>query len=212
MWRIAPAGDQALLIILGTTIDPALLGEVVALERALKEQRPSGLISTVPAYASLLCRFDPEQTDGPSLEQRIRAFEGKLEPSLTTGTTLEIPTRYDGPDLEEVAAKTSLAVNDVIEVHAKHEYLVYCIGFAPGFTYCGELPAELSVSRRTTPRTRVPAGSVGIAGRQTGVYAVESPGGWNLIGRTDVQLFDVGATPPARLKPGDRIRFVPRSA
>ena len=212
MWRIAAAGDRALLITLGTAIDPALLGDVVALERALEQRRPSGLISMVSAYASLLCRFDPEKTDGASLEQQIRAFEGNVEPSLKTGTILEIPTRYDGADLEEVAAKAHLSVNNVIELHANREYLVYCIGFAPGFTYCGELPAELSVPRRTAPRTRVPVGSVGIAGRQTGIYAVESPGGWNLIGHSDVPLFDVGATPPARLKPGDRVRFVPRSA
>jgi KipI family sensor histidine kinase inhibitor len=157
----------------------------------------------------LLCRYDPQQTDVEQLENRIRALEVSLTSSLEPGPLLEIRTRYDGADLDEVAAETKLTPAQVIELHSGREYLVYCIGFAPGFTYCGELPAELTVPRRITPRTKVPAGSVAIAGRQTGIYAVESPGGWNLIGHTDVRLFDVGVTPPARLKPGDRIRFVP---
>ena len=212
MWQIAPAGDQALLITVGTIVEPALLGQVLALDRALRRARPSGLISTVPAYASLLCRFDPQQTDVAQLEPQIRGFEGNLTWSLEPGPLLDIPTRYDGADLGEVAAKTNMTPAQVVERHAGREYLVYCIGFAPGFTYCGEVPAELSVPRRITPRTTVPAGSVAIAGRQTGIYAVESPGGWNLIGHTDVQLFDVAATPPARLGPGDRIRFIPQSS
>ena len=97
----------------------------------------------------------------------------------------------------------------VIELHAGREYLVYCVGFAPGFTYCGALDDQLDVPRRASPRARVAAGSVGIAGSQTGIYAVESPGGWNLIGRTDLRLFDPAADPPARFQPGDRLRFVP---
>lgn len=211
MWRIAPAGDQAILIELGTAIDPATLGEVLALERALQQARLSGLISTVPAYASLLCRFDPERTNGPRLEHDVRAFEGKLDTSLQRGTIFEIPTRYDGADLSDVAARTNLTPDQVVELHADREYLVYCIGFAPGFTYCGELPGALEVPRRSSPRTVVPAGSVAIAGRQTGIYAVESPGGWNLIGRTESALFDTGKNPPTRFKPGDRIRFLPLS-
>ena len=99
----------------------------------------------------------------------------------------------------------------VIEAHARREYLVYCVGFAPGFTYCGALPDQLAVPRLASPRVRVSAGSIGIAGRQTGIYAVESPGGWNLIGRTALRLFDPAADPPARFKPGDRLRFIPTS-
>lgn len=211
MWRIAPAGDQAILITLGTAIDPATLGEVLALERALQQARPSGLISAVPAYASLLCRFDPDRTDHLRLEHDARSFEGKLDTSLERGPAFDIPTRYDGADLEDVAARTNLTPDQVVELHAGRDYLVYCIGFAPGFTYCGELPIALEVPRRSSPRTIVPAGSVAIAGRQTGIYAVESPGGWNLIGRTEMALFDVTKNPPAGFKPGDRIRFVPRS-
>lgn len=212
MWRIAWAGDGALLITIGTDIDPTLLGEVLALDRELKHARPSGLISTVPAYGSLLFRYDPEQTDAGRLAQEIRAFEGNLTSSLASGRLFDIPTRYDGADLEEVAATTNLSAADVIQLHSNREYLVYCIGFAPGFTYCGELPPELSVPRRATPRIKVPAGSVAIAGGQTGIYPVESPGGWNLIGHTDFNLFDIAADPPARLAPGDRVRFVPQTS
>lgn len=209
MWHIAAAGDRALLVTLGRSIDPELLGQVLALDQALQDRRPSGLLSTVPAYASLLCTYDPGVTDAARLEDSIRKFEGRVDASIPSGPVVDVPTRYDGPDLADVALKTNLTPAGVIDLHAGREYLVYCVGFAPGFTYCGPLPNELSVPRLASPRTRVPAGSVGIAGRQTGVYAVESPGGWNLIGRTALRLFDPSANPPARVKPGDRLRFVP---
>src|ERR1700730_597459 len=209
MWHIAPAGDQALLVRLGTAIAPELLGQGPALDRALQDSRPSGLLSTVAAYASLLCRFDPGVTDTARLEASIRALEGHLDASIPSGAGVDIPTRYDGPDLADVALTKHLKPADVVNLHASREYLVYCVGFAPGFAYCGSLPDGLSVPRLASPRTRVPAGSVGIAGRQTGIYAVESPGGWNLIGRTTLRLFDTAADPPARFKAGDRLRFVP---
>ena len=190
-------------------IHPALLGQVLALDRALHDQRPAGLLSSVPSYASLLCRFDPTVTDASRLEDAIRQYERRLDPSIPTGPLVDVPTQYDGPDLADVARKTDLTPAGVIEAHAGREYLVYSIGFAPGFTYCGTLPDALEVPRLASPRVRVPAGSVAIAGRQTGIYAVASPGGWNLIGRTDLPLFDINATPPVRFKPGDRIRFVP---
>jgi KipI family sensor histidine kinase inhibitor len=211
MWHIAAAGDRTLLVTLGGSIDPTLLGEVLALDRALQDRRPRGLLSTLPAYASLLCRYDPDVTDAPRLEASIRQLEGLVEGSVPSGSVVDIPTRYDGPDLADVALKTGLTPADVIDVHAGREYLVYCVGFAPGFTYCGALSAQLSVPRLASPRLHVPAGSVGIAGRQTGIYAVDSPGGWNLIGRTALRLFNPTADPPARFKPGDRLRFVPTS-
>ncbi len=209
MWQVAAAGDRALLVTVGTIIDPALLGEVLALDQALQNRRPRGLVSTVPAYASLLCHYDAAVTDAARLEDTIRQLEGMVESSIPSGAIFDIPTQYDGPDLPEVALKTNLTPARVIEQHAGREYLVYCVGFAPGFTYCGTLPDHLAVPRMASPRLRVPAGSIGIAGRQTGIYAVESPGGWNLIGRTARRLFDAAADPPVRLKPGDRLRFVP---
>jgi KipI family sensor histidine kinase inhibitor len=209
MWRIVPAGDQALLITIGSAIDPELLAQVLALDEALQDRRPAGLLSTVPAYASLLCCYDPDVTDAARLEDAIRHLEGRVDPSVPIGPIVDVPTRYDGPDLADVALKTNLTPIGVIDAHAGCEYLVYCVGFAPGFTYCGSVPEQLAVPRLASPRPRVPAGSIGIAGRQTGIYAVESPGGWNLIGRTDIQLFDPTGDPPARFKTGDRLRFVP---
>jgi KipI family sensor histidine kinase inhibitor len=210
VWRITPAGDRALLVTIGTDINPGMLGEVLALDRALADARVKGLTGTVPAYASLLCRFDAALTDATQLEREVRAFEGRLTPSIPAGPVMDVPTWYDGTDLAAVAHATNLSPGQVVESHASQEYLVYCVGFAPGFTYCGELSAELAVPRLASPRPRVPAGSVAIAGRQTGIYAVASPGGWHLIGRTGLTLFDAEADPPARLKPGDRIRFVPQ--
>ena len=211
MWVVAPAGDRALLVTVGRTIDPRLLGQVLALDQALRVRRPTGLLTTVPAYASLLCHFDPEVTDAARLEAAIRQLEGEVDASVPIGSIVDVPTRYDGPDLADVALKANLTPAGVIEAHARREYLVYCVGFAPGFTYCGALPDQLAVPRLASPRVRVSAGSIGIAGRQTGIYAVESPGGWNLIGRTALRLFDPMADPPARFKPGDRLRFIPTS-
>jgi len=209
VWQIAAAGDRALLVTISRTIDPTILGEVLSLDRALHDRPPHGLIGTVMAYASLLCNYDPAVTDGGHLASEMRTFEGRLDSSLPARSVIDVPTRYDGPDLAEVAAKINLAAAAVVELHAGREYLVYCVGFAPGFTYGGVLDDQLVLPRLASPRTRVPAGSVGIAGSQTGMYAVESPGGWNLIGRTDMRLFDLAADPPARFKPGDRLRFVP---
>jgi KipI family sensor histidine kinase inhibitor len=211
MWHVAPAGDRALLITLGGSIDPELLGQVLALDRALQERRPTGLVNTVPAYASLLCQYDPDLTDSARLEDSIRRLEGQVDASVPSGPVVDIPTRYDGPDLADVALKTNLTPADVVHAHAGREYLVYCVGFAPGFTYCGALSDQLAVPRLASPRIRVSAGSIGITGRQTGMYAVESPGGWNLIGRTALRLFDPATDPPARFKPGDRLRFIPTS-
>jgi len=211
VWQITRAGDRALLVTVGRTIDPSLLGQVLALDKALAGHRLSGLISTVPAYASLLCHYDPGVTDAARLEASILKLEGHVDPAMELGSVVDVPTRYDGPDLASVALATTLTPAGVIEMHAGREYLVYCVGFAPGFTYCGALPDQLSVPRLASPRLRVSAGSIGIAGRQTGIYAVESPGGWNLIGRTALRLFDPAADPPARFKPGDRLRFIPTS-
>lgn len=208
-WRIDPAGDQALLVRLGSSIDARLLSETLALEAALKNLQLPGLANTVPAYASLLCHYDPQRIDASALEKEIRKLEGTLTPAELAGDETEIPTTYDGPDLPDVAERTGSTVQEIIGRHSERTYLVYCVGFAPGFTYCGELDPGLVVSRRASPRIEVPAGSVAIAGRQTGIYAVDSPGGWHLIGRTDTVLFDLRANPPARFKPGDRLRFRP---
>jgi KipI family sensor histidine kinase inhibitor len=208
MRRIVPAGDRALLIVFGDTMTPETLADLLTFEAALRRVKPHGLIGMVPAYASLLCTYDPDVISGPALERQLRALAAPQRKRLPQAVH-EVPVRYEGPDLARVAQHAGLSVADVVSTHAATEYLVYAIGFAPGFTYCGILPEVLATPRLPSPRTRVEPGSVGIAGRQTGMYAVASPGGWNIIGRTDTVLFDPRRRPPARFRPGDRLRFVP---
>ena len=208
MRRIVAAGDRALLIVFGDTMSPETLADVLAFEAALRRAKPRGLVSTVPAYASLLCTYDSDITEGTTLERQLRALPAP-QPKRLPRAVHEVPVRYDGPDLERVAQHARLSVADVVSIHGGTEYLVYAIGFAPGFTYCGVLPEILAIPRLPSPRTRVEPGSVGIAERQTGMYAVASPGGWNIIGRTDAVLFDPARRPPARFQAGDRLRFVP---
>jgi KipI family sensor histidine kinase inhibitor len=207
MWRIDPAGDRALLVRVAEAIDPTVLGIVLALERALHNRPVPGLRGTVPAYASLLCYVDPPDIE--AVTAVVRELEGSLEPVAISGDAVTVPTVYDGEDLPHVVEATGLSNVDIIERHAAREYLVYCVGFAPGFTYCGVLAEQLVVPRKASPRQRVAPGSVAIAGVQTGIYAVSSPGGWNIIGHTTMRLFDPNADPPARFRTGDRIRFTP---
>lgn len=206
---MSPVGDTGVLVVMADVMSADVLAQVLGLDRALRSAPPVGLVSTVPAYASLLCRFDPNVTDTNAIEARLSQLEGQTAGPLPQGQLYEVPVRYDGPDLNRVARHAELSPREVIALHASVVYLVYCIGFAPGFSYCGELPAALETPRLPSPRTRVPAGSVGIAGRQTGIYAVESPGGWNLLGRTDRILFDPSRERPCTFAPGDRVRFRP---
>jgi inhibitor of KinA len=218
--RIEPFGDAAVLVLLGDRIDPDLSRRVHRLASAIGDMaaRDARFGSPVPAYGSVLVPVDPID---PGVETAVailhdlvatthaqRQSDVDPEPSRL----IEIPTRYggdDGPDLEELAARHDLRPGDVVDLHASVEYLVYMLGFAPGFAYLGRVPEQIATPRRDTPRTVVPAGSVGIAGDQTGIYPLESPGGWQLIGRTDVRLWDIARDPPALLSPGDRVRFVP---
>ena len=207
MWQIAAAGDRALLASLGDVMSPDALSLVLALDRALRRAKPPGLLSVIPAYASLLCEYNPAVTDFERLASAIRGIRLPVRPSLERGRLHEVPTRYHGPDLERVSAHTRLSADDIVSLHTSSEYLVYCLGFAPGFTYCGQLPESLETPRLPAPRLRVVPGSVGIAGRQTGIYAVESPGGWNVIGHTELALFRLNRRPPVLFRPGDRVRF-----
>jgi inhibitor of KinA len=187
--------------------------------RVVAELAPSaagidGLGVPVPAYASVLVPFDPDVAREAAVRAAItralhRAIAG---PATEPGSLTEIRVTYggaDGPDLGEVARRTGRSETDVVALHAGREYRVFLVGFVPGFPYLGVLPDELVLSRRATPRIRVPAGSVAIAGRQTGVYPLATPGGWHIIGRTDAPIWDVTRSSPALLEPGARVRFVP---
>jgi KipI family sensor histidine kinase inhibitor len=203
-------GEAALLVELGRAIDPGLNARVRALDRALAEQPLPGLRECVPAYASLLVVFDPGRTSHAEVGEAVRARLGARSSAETASRRHVLPVSYGGdagPDLEDVARKLGLTPADVVRAHAAAEVTAYFLGFLPGFAYLGLLPDAFAIPRLPTPRPRVPAGSVGIASRQTAVYPWDCPGGWNLVGRTSVRLFDPAADPPALLQPGDAVGF-----
>jgi inhibitor of KinA len=211
-----PLGDSAVLAEFGTAINEENHRRIMALAKAIEERPHPCMIEMVPAFTTLtffyepsLCRFD-EARD--YLLERLEHMP--LQSSVPT-PPLEIPVTYGdefGPDLQAVAEHAKLSPEEVVRIHSEGDYLVYMIGFSPGFPYLGGLSERIAAPRLATPRLAVPAGSVGIAGSQTGIYPSETPGGWRIIGRTPFRLFHPDETPPSRLKAGDRVRFLPISA
>jgi inhibitor of KinA len=215
--RYSPVGEAALLVTLGDRIDVEINRRAHLLATAvdgLREADPR-LGRPVTGYASVLVPFDPLELDAAAVEAILApSVEAALGTSLPDERPhlVTIAARYggpDGPDLDEVAEIHGLRPADVVALHAGATYRVFMLGFAPGFAYLGPLPAELVTPRRATPRERVPAGSVAIAGWQTAVYPSETPGGWRLIGRTQRRIWDLNRRPPALLRPGDSVRFEP---
>lgn len=210
--EILPASDRSLLVSFGAEISLETHRQVLRLVRAF-ETLPSGILNLHPAYASVLIDFDPRRLRYDLVEALVRERMVVLEErAVSDARTVEIPVCYGGafgPDLEDVARHTGLTAARVVEMHALAPYLVYFLGFSPGFPYLGGLPPQLATPRLSAPRKVVPAGSVAIGGSQTGIYTVDSPGGWRIIGRTSLRLFDPAATPPALLRIGDAVRFVP---
>lgn len=211
--RLLPAGDSAILIEFADEIDDATNDRVHALAQYLRAQRRADILDLVPAYASLLVCYDSLQTDFATMRGHLAASlslsQSHIEPEPRV---IEIPVQYGGPfgpDLGFIAQWSGLPESQVVDLHASVLYRVYFVGFTPGFAYLGSVPEKIAAPRLGTPRTRVPSGSVGIAARQTGIYPADTPGGWRLIGRTDLDMFDVNHHPPARLRSGDRVRFVP---
>jgi len=216
--RIESLGDSALLLRLGNKIDAALNRRILALATHVEALRPAWLLDCVPAYASLAIFIDPDafpETTDPLLaaETWLRAAIGSA--SAVVGDSrqrlVEIPVRYGGdagPDLADAARELGMTQEELIARHTAPVYRVAMIGFAPGFPYLLGLDPTLNLPRLATPRPAVPAGSVGIGGGQTGIYPGVSPGGWRLLGRTPLSLFDPEKSPPAALRPGDRVRFV----
>lgn len=212
-----PVGDSALLVEFGKTISLDVNQKVHALNRAISVSKPEGVEECVPAYSSLLVYYDPTETTYEKLFFRLRALEEKLGEFTFTSPkrTIEVPVAYGGtygPDLPYVARSHNLQKKEVIRLHSETEYSVYMIGFVAGFPYLGRLAEEIATPRLKKPRLRVPAGSVGIAEKQSGIYPYESPGGWRIIGWTPLKLFSPNKNPPALMQPGDKVQFKPVDA
>jgi len=213
--RFQAASDQSLLIYFGEKITLEANENVTKFLRLLENEPLRGVRNLHPAYCSLLVKFDPLKWQHKELEKELRNYLGRLDKvKLPKPREVEIPVCYGGefgPDLEDVAAKHGTSAERVIKLHSSTTYLVYFLGFVPGFAYLGELPKELVTPRLPAPRKKVPAGSVGIAGNQTGVYPFETPGGWRLLGRTPLAMFRTDRDHLSLLAIGDRVRFVPIS-
>ena len=211
--RFEPASDQSLLIYFGQQITLHAHEQVRKLLRLLELEPIAGVRNIHPAYCSVLVKFDALKWRHEELEEKLREYLERIaQVQLPEPRQVEIPVCYGGefgPDIEDIAAQHGVSLERVIELHSSATYLVYFLGFVPGFAYLGELPKELITPRLATPRKKVPAGSVGIAGNQTGVYPFETPGGWRLLGRTPLAMFRTDRDGLSLLAIGDRVRFVP---
>lgn len=219
-YKIKPVGDQAIQVIFEQKIDEKINEKVMALRDRLSSDAgafshvPKGaVLETIPAYASLLIYYNPMMTDYGSVKEWLELLlteSGKGKQS--TGRLIEIPVCYGGrygEDLKFVASHAGMTEEEVIRIHSGRDYRIYMLGFLPGFPYLGGMDERIFTPRLQSPRTRIPAGSVGIGGEQTGIYPVESPGGWQLIGRTPVKLFNPQNNGELPYEAGDRIRFIP---
>ncbi|MEO6743674.1 MAG: 5-oxoprolinase subunit PxpB [Caldimonas sp.] len=217
--RVLDAGDAAFTVEFGDRIDPALLAAVTALDRAIaREQaagRMTGLLETMPTFRSLTLFFDPLVTDRAALIDVLRPLlDGDGHASPVAGRGWQLPVCYEGdagPDLADTARAIGATVDELVALHSEAEYRVHMLGFLPGFPFMGGVPERLHLPRRSQPRVRVPSGSVAIAGELAAIYPWESPGGWHLLGRCPIPLFDAAREAPALLGVSDRVRFVPIS-
>ena len=213
--RIEVAGENALIIYFGDKTDPDTSAKVQQAVTVLEAELADKLIDMVPSYASLLVIYDMLACDHLEVLSQLRRLLGQLENAEESeGTLVTLPAYYStesGPDLEDLAKRADLSVDEVIKIHSEMEYRVYAIGFAPGFAYLGEVDPRIAAPRLSTPRQKVPKGAVAIADQQTAVYPSVSPGGWNLIGLCPTPMFDPDKEPTMPVKVGDRIRFEPIS-
>ncbi len=209
------AGDRGLLVEYGDGISPEINHKVRSMAVVVEQSRLNGVIEIIPTYRSLLIVYEPSETDPVTLEAALLDLETRLsEIKIPPPRTVKIPVCYGGdfgPDIQTVAQEHDLSEADVVRLHTEPDYLIYMIGFTPGFPFLGGLPENLHTPRLSTPRTHVPAGSVGIANAQTGMYPIASPGGWQLIGRTPLTLFAPRRDNPFLYQTGDIIRFKPIS-
>ena len=210
-YRIVPAGESVLIIEFEERIDPAVNATTIACAESIQAAAVAGVRDVVPTYRSVAIYFDPLRTDTDALLERITHEAESAGPgALVAREPLRIPVCYGGdlgPDLPQVAAFAKMSADEVVQRHAGVTYRVFMLGFVPGFAYLGMVDPDIAMPRRATPRVRVPMGSVGIAGVQTGIYPAETPGGWQLIGQTPVRPFDPRRDDPFVMKAGDAVQF-----
>ena len=211
--RFLLTGDTSLCVEFGNEISNEINKQIRAFNIALANSKIPGIVETVPTYRSLMVHYDPGVILYGSLVKKLQGLLGQLDSiEIPPSEVLEIPVLYggeEGPDLAFVAEHNGKTPEEVIKIHTSTEYLIYMLGFTPGFTYLGGMSDEIATPRLKTPRVKIPAGSVGIAGSQTGVYPIDSPGGWQLIGRTPLRLFDMERAEPFLLKAGQKVVFKP---
>jgi inhibitor of KinA len=208
---IEPMGDSSMLVAWQGLTDQAALRHVQALVTAVRQSDKPGIVDVVPAFASLTIHYNPKQIRLSELEISVQNWISRMDlASKVPSRSFEIPVCYEfefAMDLSEISETLGMPASEIIRLHSEAEYVVQMIGFAPGFPYLSGMPSELCVARRREPRLVVPAGSVAIGGKQTGIYSLETPGGWQIIGRTPVRLFLPESDPPCLLQAGDVVRF-----
>ena len=212
--RFLIAGDSSICAEFGNEISKEINAQIRAFNILLKESGIAGIVETIPTYRSLLIQYDPGVISYKSLEGKLKKLLARLDSvEIPPSEVLEVPVLYGGeemgPDLKFVAENAKMSEEEVIKLHSEPEYLIYMLGFTPGFTYLGGLNDAIETPRLKTPRVKIPAGSVGIAGKQTGVYPIDSPGGWQLIGRTPLKMYDADREKPILTEAGQYIKFVP---
>ena len=212
--RFLIAGDSSICAEFGNEISKEINAQIRAFNILLKESGIAGIVETIPTYRSLLIQYDPGVISYKSLEGKRKKLLARLDSvEIPPSEVLEVPVLYGGeemgPDLKFVAENAKMSEEEVIKLHSEPEYLIYMLGFTPGFTYLGGLNDAIETPRLKTPRVKIPAGSVGIAGKQTGVYPIDSPGGWQLIGRTPLKMYDADREKPILPEAGQYIKFVP---
>lgn len=209
------AGDAAVIAEFGTEIEKSLSRQVFGLYQRVRSRELTGVVACIPAFSTLLVQFDPLVTDGRQIVSDLRSLAGDMtEAAFEVGSTWRIPVCYDpavAPDLASVALAVGLSPAEFISIHSSQLYTVYMLGGFPGYPFLGDVPESIRVPRRTSPRVRVEPGSVAVAGRLSAIYPMPTPGGWNLVGRTPLPIFDPELPDPALLSPGDDVLFEPIS-
>lgn len=210
--RYLPAGDKVIVVEFGNEISQEINNKVMALYHVINSHHIKGIEELVPTYRSLMVQYNPSQVVYKELIDLLKELSENMRvEKLPNQRIIEVPVIYGqefGPDIEFVASHNNMSVNEVIQIHTSNDYPIYMLGFTPGFPYLGRMSDKIETPRLKTPRNKIPAGSVGIAGKQTGIYPIESPGGWQLIGITPIKLYDPYREPPILMQAGDFIRFV----